>query len=92
MAFGKTVEKETAQTAAINAAEEGITVLVVRFNEKLLSTNQTYSGNVQASASRGISAVESTGMWRFHSMQVENDSRTFGDRMAFYATFTRREK
>jgi hypothetical protein len=89
MAFGKKQEADYVQQGAIKAAEDGLTIIVVRFNEKLTASQA--SGTVETAASAGISAVESTGLWRFNSMTVEKDTRTLGDRMAFFATFIRTE-
>jgi hypothetical protein len=83
----KSSTDEGAAQAARTAAEAGMPVLVMRFNEKLVGDSST-SGSVVNALSTGIAAVEATGLYRFDSIGgVEKDSRTMGDRMAFYAVF-----
>jgi hypothetical protein len=85
-------KSSNSDTAAVDtatkAAEAGLTVLVMRFNEKMVGDSAA-SGYAVNAPSTGISAVETTGLWRFESVVVEKDSRTLGDRMAFYAVFRR---
>lgn len=87
MAFKKPTI-EIAGDEARKAIEAGLNVLVLRFNEKL--TDISLSGSPVKAVNSGIAAVEAEG-WQFIGLAVENDTRTLGDRMAFYCTFRRNE-
>ena len=90
MAFkksGTSMVETAAIESATKAAEEGLNVLVLRFNEKLTDVN--LSGSPAKGLNAGIAAVEGTGNWKFESLTVDRDERTLGDRMAFFAVFRR---
>jgi hypothetical protein len=83
----RTLAQGAAAKAGANAVEAGQPVLILRTFEKL--TEAKTSGAPVVRAMDVIAEIEGSGDWRFESMAVEQDPRTFGDRMTSFLTFRR---